>query len=1018
MKYFIKNSVLTHTIFFLLIVVSILSYNRVSKELFPPSTLDKIAITGGYAGASSDTLNKIAVEPIEDGIKNYAEVVKVESTIRNGSFSIVADIKPNSDMNTLLSDFKSEVSNIRSNLPSDMTEPSVTIIKKAFPLITVTVSGDIDKFQLLDIADKLKQKLLILKDLSKIQIDGDGDKELKIDLKTDKIEALGIDKNLVINSISSISSIMPIGKIEDNTQFYISMKNINDIDNIKNMDIKVGSKIIKLKDIADIKYALQTPSTLGKFNGVRDVSLTIKKGESGDAIILTKKIREMTKKFAKNYPNLKFGFSMDTSVWVKNRLNTVVSNILFGLILVFFAMWIFINKRISFVVTIGIPTSFAISLIFLDYLDFSLNLLSMLGALIALGMIVDEAIVVAENIQRHLEMGKDKTTAAIDGTKEVFWPVVASAMTTIFAFLPLLMIQGEIGVFLKIIPLMITILILSSLLEAFIFLPLHAKETLSLSDDAKDDIWEKINNFYKNILSIFFKFKWISILFFLGVIPFLIVMGFKHSKFQLFPDFDTTQIYVKGSVDTNNTIYDTYKVIIPIENVLKNRLNGDNIKSFTTIVGMKLNGKSNIDSAENNFHIFVDLYDKKPTDFYNKYIAPLLIPVSANPDDVRREKLAKDVVKELKEEYKKAGINIPDLSIEIPKTGMVKSDIVILLTQSNQKQLIENLAKIESALKEIKGVHSIYDDAQLGAKLLKLKLTPYAKHLGFTQTYIVSSLRGFFSEGEFGKSIDDKVIKIKLKDINKDNFEFLQNFRVTIPNSNQEILLSKICDFVIEDNFKKLNKYDGVLAKSVYANLDKKVITTLEVYKKLNPLLESLKKEGVKITIGGAKKVGKDFMNDIKYAGILAIILIFITLVAMFNSVLLPFVVISVIPLSLLGVIIGNFIMGMNFTMIGMIGVVGLAGIVVNDGIIMIEFLKEAKTIKELKEKASLRVRPILLTSITTILGLATLIFYPFGQSVILQPLAIVIGFGLAFSTLLNLFYLPLFFAIIKRIKK
>jgi len=150
---------------------------------------------------------------------------------------------------------------------------------------------------------------------------------------------------------------------------------------------------------------------------------------------------------------------------------------------------------------------------------------------------------------------------------------------------------------------------------------------------------------------------------------------------------------------------------------------------------------------------------------------------------------------------------------------------------------------------------------------------------------------------------------------------------------------------------------------------------------------------------------------------IVALILIFITLVAMFNSVLLPFVVISVIPLSLLGVVIGNFIMGMNFTMIGMIGVVGLAGIVVNDGIIMIEFLKDAKSLDDLMNKASLRVRPILLTSITTILGLATLIFYPFGQSVILQPLAIVIGYGLAFSTLLNLFYLPLFYAIIKRIK-
>ena len=1016
MKFFIKNSVLTHTIFFLLIVLSFMSYNRVAKELFPPSTLDKIAITGGYVGASSDTLNKIAVTPIEDGIKNYAEVVKIDSTILNGSFTIVADIKPNSDLNTLLSDFKSEVSLIRSNLPTDMTEPSVTIVKKAFPLITVTIAGDVDKFKLLDVADKLKKKLLILKDLSKIQIDGDGDKQLEISLNTQKIDALNLDKNLVINSLSNISSITPIGKIEDTTQYYISMKNISNLDKIKNMILKIGDKTIRLRDIATLKYDIQTPSTLGKFNGVKDVSLTIKKGETGDAIKLTKTIRKITKEFAKQYPNLIFGFSMDTSVWVKNRLNTVVSNIIFGLVLVFFAMWLFINKRISFVVTIGIPTSFAIAMIFLDYLDFSLNLLSMLGALIALGMIVDEAIVVAENIQRHLEMGKDKVSAAIDGTKEVFWPVVASAMTTIFAFLPLLMIQGEIGVFLKIIPVMITILILSSVMEAFIFLPLHSKEMLN-GEKTKEEFWERINSFYIKILGLILKFRWISLILFIVGIPFLTFIGIKHSKFQLFPDFDTTQIYVKGSFDTNNTIYDTFQNVSQIEKVLKEKLGKDNIKSFTTIVGMKLNGKSNIDSAPNNFHIFVDLYDRKPTDIYNKYIAPLIMPVSANSDEVKRVKSAQQIAKLLDKEYKDRGIKIPDLSIEVPGTGMVKSDIVISLSEKNREKLLKNLTKIKRELAKIKGIHSIYDDATLGAKLLKIKLTPYGEKLGFTQQMIVSDLRGYFSDGEFGKTITDEVVKIRLKDIQKDKFRFLEDFRVKIPNTNQEILLSNVATFIIENNFKKLNKYDGVLAKTVYANLDKKVITSAEVYEKINPLLDKLKKEGVKIEIGGAKKVGKEFMNDIKYAGVVALILIFITLVAMFNSVLLPFVVISVIPLSFLGVIIGNVLMGMNFTMIGMIGVVGLAGIVVNDGIIMIEFLKDAKTIQNLEERATHRVRPILLTSITTVLGLATLIFYPFGQSVILQPLAIAIGFGLAFSTMLNLFYLPLFFAILKKIK-
>ena len=1017
MKFFLKHSILTHTIFFFLIVLSIMSYNRISKELFPPSTLDKIAIKGAYAGASSDTLNKIAVQPIEDEIKNYSEVADIESIVLNGSFIITADIKPHSNLNSLQNDFKGVISNIKRNLPTDMNEPSVSIVKKAFPLITVTIAGNIDRFKLLDIADKLKQKLLILKDLSKIQIDGKGDKELLIDLNLKKIQAFGLNETAVANAISNISSIMPIGKIDGKYQYYLSMKNLQNIDDIKNIILNISGKNVYLKDIADVKYRIETPSTLGKFDGIEDVSLTIKKGETGDAIRLTKEIRKITKEFAKEYPYLKFGFSMDTSVWVKNRLNTVISNIEFGLILVFFAMWIFINKRISFVVTIGIPTSFAIALIILDYAHFSLNLLSMLGALIALGMIVDEAIVVAENIQRHMEMGKDKMRAAIDGAKEVFWPVVASALTTIFAFLPLLMIQGEIGVFMKIIPIMITVLILSSVMEAFIFLPLHSKEILKPEEGTKEKLWEKINSFYEKVLKKLIQFKWISLSGFLIGIPILIVIGLKHSKFQLFPDFDTTQIYVNGSFDSNNTIYDTFKDVSKVEAVLKEKLGGNEIKSFTTIVGMKLNGKSNINSGENNFQIFVDLYDRKPTDFYNKYIAPILNPVKSNPDEVKREKSAQQIVEELQNEYKKLNLNIPELNVKVPGVGIVKSDILIMITENNIKKVKYALNKIEKKLKTIKGVYNIYDDATMGAKLLKIKVNKYGEELGINQKYIVSSLRPYFSEGEFSKTIDNDIIKIKLKDVNRDNFKFLENFRINIPNTNNYILLNKVTNFYIENSFQKLNKYNGVLAKSVYANINHKLITTNEVYQKLQPLLKELEKEGIHYKIGGAKKVSKAFMKDMRYAGVLALILIFITLVAMFDSIILPFVVISVIPLSFLGVIVGNFLLGLNFTMIGMIGVIGLFGVAVNDGIIMIEFIRNAKNIEDLIKKATFRVRPIILTSMTTILGLSTLIFYPFGQSVILQPLAVAIGFGVAFSTILNLFYLPLFFAILKKIK-
>jgi len=1013
-EFFIKNSVFTHTLFVIIILMSIIAYKNVPKELFPPATLDKILIQGFYPGASPENLDKMAVSEIEDELKNYPEVSSIESVISSGNFIITVNLKPGTNKIELENEFKNVIANIKKDLPSDMDEPTVTIAKKAFPLMFISVaSKTLNKDALLKVADEIKKKLSAIKDLTEINIRGDSDKNIYFILDSKKIDALHIDKSLLINALNNLNIIFPVGKIEDNKHYFVSFypKGVKDF---KNMLIKIQNKVIRLSDIAIIKKAYAKPTQIGKYNGIPNITIDVRKGESGDAIAISKKIREILKNYHKKHPEVIFGISTDTSKWVRNRFNTVVSNIIFGLILVFFVMWVFLNWRISFVVTIGIPTSFAIALIFLDYFNYSLNLLSMLGALIALGMIVDEAIVVGENIYRHLEMGKDKVTAAIDGTMEVFWPVVASAMTTVLAFLPMLLIKGEIGIFMKILPVMITILILSSLLEAFTFLPLHSKEILKVTEDKKEIFWEKFQKFYRKLLMHFFKFRYLVLGFFLIIVPFLTAYGFKHSKFQLFPNFDASQIYVNGKFESNYTITQTSKAIRPIENVLKQFLEKD-VEGFTTVVGMKMNNKGEANKGENYFHIFVDLKDRKPTDFYNKYIAPIFQPIKVTGQT--RTLSSKELAFLIKKKLSKIKIKgIKELNVIVPQAGIVKSDIVISLASNDIKKVLWGIRLLEREMGKIKGVYNIYDDAELGAYEFKIKLNDYAQKLGITDGYLYNIFRGFFSEANMAKSFDKKgIVEIIFKDFNKDKINTLKNFRVNIPNTDEYIELNKIAEFRIYRNFKKIHKYDGIAAKSVYASLNKKIITVSDFYKKINPVLEEIKKRDIKILIGGAAKTTKSFMKDLKESLFVAILLIFLILVLMFNSVLLPFVIISVIPLSFLGVIIGNHIMGMNLTMLGMIGVVGLAGVVVNDGIVMVDFIRKAKNLEELIIFASRRLRPILLTSITTFFGLITLMFFPYGQSAILQPLAIALGFGLLWGTLLNLFYLPVFFYILNK---
>ncbi|NPA88375.1 MAG: efflux RND transporter permease subunit, partial [Epsilonproteobacteria bacterium] len=276
-EFFIKNAAFTHTLFVIVIISAVIAYKNVPKELFPPATLDKILIQGAYPGASPETLDKMAVVAIEDELKTYQEVASIESVISSGNFVITANIKPNANKLELLSEFKNIVANVKKDLPSDMNEPTVTIAKKAFPLMFISVASDkLNKDELLKAADEIKKELSKFKDLTQVEIRGDSDKNIYFKLDNRKIEALGIDKNLLINALSGINTIFPIGKIEDNKHYFVSMFD-NGVNDFKNTLIKIGDKVIRLSDIAEISKEYATPTQIGKYNGIPNITIDVRK---------------------------------------------------------------------------------------------------------------------------------------------------------------------------------------------------------------------------------------------------------------------------------------------------------------------------------------------------------------------------------------------------------------------------------------------------------------------------------------------------------------------------------------------------------------------------------------------------------------------------------------------------------------------------------------------------------------------------------------------------------------------
>ncbi len=1019
----IEKSILNHIFFLFLLLLGSFAYVNIPKEIFPPTNLDAIAISGSYAGASPDILDKMAVTPIEDELKNLSEISDLKSTIKNGFFRIKASLKDGEDIDDTLSDAKDIISSIKRDLPSDMDEPTVKVIKNAFPLVTIAIASNEETKKLLKVADALKKELSSIGDLSNIDIRGESDEELLFSLQVRKIEALGLDTNSVIQALSSLSNIFPVGMIkEQGNHLTLSTYNgLKDANAIRESIITVGDKKVRIGDIAKVSFGLGEASEISHFNALPNISVNINKSKSGNAITLVKAIRAKLKVYAKKYPAYKFDVYTDSSIWIRNRLNTVISNILFGLILVTLSIYIFVNARISFVVAIGIPTSFLIGLIATQMLGYSLNMLSLLGALIALGMLVDEAIVVAENIQRHIENGDDAKTAAINGASEMFPAVLTATATTIFAFLPLLIMSGEMGVFIKILPIMISILLLSSLFEAFYFLPLHAKEMLKAHKGVhrNDALWERMKKRYSAMLQFLLSYRFIMMGLFLLLTFGGTALMLKNSKFQLFPTFDTTQIYVSGKVNKNFSLEQTQTLVTKVEKILLSKLDKGDISSVTSISGMKLDAKYKAEIGDNLFHIFINLHEHKPENFYNRFINPLLSP-EYDDSDMLRNHTAQQIADEIKTLTKKFyhDKDFEEFSVVVPGAGIVESDVDIAFS-GDEKAVIKAIEKLKSKMQSIKGVYNIADDLVSGERELKLKVNAYGQSLGFTENYLANTLRPLFSKAEISKMFyEGKLTRIKSQSLGKDIYASLQNITVAIPNSQQTIRLSEIATFITKPSFASINKEDGEQLYSVLASLKKETITSSEFLAKIKPTLDDIKKAGIKIEIKGEAKANKKVQKEMMQAATIAIFLIFIALIWMFDSIALSLYVLSTIPLSLFGVLLGHIIMSLNLTMPGMLGIVGLAGVVVNDGIIMIDFIRRAKSYEDFIEKASLRLRPILLTSITTILGLSTLIFFAAGQSVILQPMAVSLGFGIAWATVLNLFFLPLLYATTHKIRK
>lgn len=1017
LKFFIANARINYLLFVMVFLTGIYSYFKIPKEIFPSFELDMISISGGYSGTSIDTLDKIAVKRIEDEIKNIDGIKEMSTFISPASFNIILELEKRVDKYNVANKVKDAISLAKQYFPSDMNDPLVKVLSTGKFLTNISMSSsNVSHDKLIQEANRLKNKISTLKNISGITLYGNADIYYDIALHSSKITTLGLNPSDIINALRGLSYIYPIGKIEDSKEGHYYLSTFNGAKSENEMidtQILLQGKRIYLKDIASIRKMYTKESTLFSVDTKDAVALSVSMSEVGNALLLDKEIKSIVKQFHKEHMHIEYLFNKNQSIQIRNRLNTVVSNILLGIIMITILVLLLINGRMSFVIFLGIPTSFVIGVFYLYMTGNTINMISLIGVLIALGIIVDDAIVVSENIQQYIEKGVPAKEAAYLGTKEMFKPVTIASLTTLFAFIPALLIGGVMGEVIKLIPITVAVLVLASLIESFIFLPIHAAHSLKKS---KVTDWSKVNHLYSKILRFFMKYKKIFLTLFLIMVPVMIVFMLSMSKFNMFPSFDGNTVSITLKANVNKGTQEIDAILKSISKELLVEKKAFNIAHITTIAGWRLDSGGNSENYPYVGQLEIEFEKLKAQNFIERYITPFLSLYPTDSNKTREKKsflLSKELRKFMKDKAYKKRFHLLDIGMNEKKVGGLQPNIKIGLSTNDTSKVIKAMHELKQTLLKIKGVTSADDGIKYGVDEIKLKVNSYGESLGVDEQLLGQLLSSFYLDKKISTSFDENhLLEIRVHSDKRDSLNDFKNFELDL-GENGLVSLKDVVDFKVVKSFETIIKNFGEKRFYIYANLDTKMISSSEVIKQIQPLLDKIKDRGIVIHFAGEQKEQEALANDMLAASLLAMMLIMLSLLYLFNSFRETFMMLSVIPLSLFGVLLGHILLSINISLPSVIGILGLSGVVINDGIIMMMNLKKAHNIEEVYLLASKRFRPIIITTITTLVGLSSLIFFSSGQAVIFQPMAISLGFGLLFGTILNLIYLPILFATI-----
>jgi multidrug efflux pump subunit AcrB len=1013
-EYFVKYPVLGNSVMILIFVFGLFSFITTKTTFFPAEEARFININAFYPGASPEEIEEGITIKIEDAIKGITGVDRTTSTSNENSVSIQVELQYGADANVVLQDIQSTVNSI-SSFPVGMERLNVFKQEPLELVINLAVSGYVSLAELKRYGRQIERDLFSKQGISKLTLSGFPTEEIEVSFNENDLRAYGLTFEQTAGSIRAANIKITGGKIKgkneelliraDNKKYYA--------EDLKNHVLKTtrDGTIIRLKDVAEVKEKWSEDPNRFYYNGKQSISIVIQKTNDDDLFEIKEIVENYVNEFNSAHDDVRIDITRDRSKTIDYRMGILKNNGLIGIILIVLFLGLTLNPRLSFWVAISIPISFMGMFAIGAAYGLTINVMSLLGMILVVGILVDDGIVVAENIYAHYENGESPLKAAVNGTMEVLTSVFTGVVTTIIIFLIFFFLEGMLGNRAKDIAFVVGGALIFSLIELVIILPGHIAHSKALSGNGHKkkyiiDIIEKIlfgvrDKLYKPLLK--FSIKHPLVILSIPTAIFIITIGAVNGniiKTTFYPnvEFDFVQITLELPAGTNDAITDSILAKIEDDAV---EVSKEYLEQFPQNIPLLEGLTRNIGPNTHQGSVSLLLAGGEEREWDNITVRKAL-----------REKIGA----------------IPEAEkLQIGSGRLFGMPVSIAIKSNNLEQLRDAKNELKEELNKIDQLKDVVDNDPKGLREVKISLNENAYNLGLSTRMVMNQVRGGFFGKEAQKllrGIDEVKIWVRYAESQRREIEQLKYMRIRLADG-RELPLSEIVDIEIGRGILAVNHIDGQRIIKVEADIASKDISVSNIIEniKSNILPEiKLKYPDVFWQFEGESRDSTKTMKSILRVVPSFLVLMFMLVVFTFRSFFQSVAVYILIPFSFIGVLWGHFLQGYIVSILSFFGAIALMGIVINDSLIFVNafnrYLKRGQKFEEALINAGLsRFRPVILTSGTTIVGLAPLIFEPSYHAQFLSPMAISVAYGLIVGTVLTLLLIPTLLVLINKLK-